>query len=101
YGRIDVLINNAGFGFFGTVESTPPSVVREIFALNFDAPLYASQLVISIMRAQGNGHILNIASVAGKRGLPLSAVYSATKFALDGLTQGLRLEVKAAGIDVS
>src|SRR5438132_13940059 len=63
YGRIDVLINNAGFGFLGSVENTPPSVVREIFDLNFDAPLIASQLAIPIMRAQGGGHIINVSSV--------------------------------------
>jgi short-subunit dehydrogenase len=101
FGRIDVLINNAGFGFYGTVEKTPPPVVDEIFALNFKAPLYASQLAIPVMRAQGNGHIINISSVAGKRGLPLSGVYSATKFALDGLTQSMRLELKDTGIHVS
>ncbi len=100
FGRIDVLINNAGFGFFGTVESTPPQVVKEIFALNFEAPFTAIQLVIPLMREQKSGQIINISSVAGKRGLPLSGVYSATKFALDGLTQALRLELKDSGIDV-
>jgi short-subunit dehydrogenase len=101
FGRIDVLINNAAFGFYGTVENTPASVVREIFALNFEAALYAMQLVIPIMRAQHSGHIVNISSVAGKRGLPLSGIYSATKFALDGLTQSLRLELRDSGIDVT
>src|SRR5262245_56242507 len=60
FGRIDVLINNAGFGYLGTVEETPPAVVREIFDLNFEAPLLASQLVIPIMKAQGGGHIINV-----------------------------------------
>lgn len=101
FGRIDVLINNAGFGFFGTVENTPASVVREIFDLNFAAPLLASQLVIPIMRAQGSGHIINVSSVAGKRGLPLSGIYCATKFALNGISEALRLELKDSGIDVS
>ena len=95
------VINNAGFGFFGTVEKTPHVVVREIFALNFEAPLFASQLVIPMMRAQKSGHIINVGSVAGKRGLPLSGIYCATKFALDGLTQAMRLEVEDAGIDVT
>ena len=101
FGRIDVLINNAGFGFYGSVESTPPDVVREIFDLNFEAPLLASQLAIPIMRAQGGGHILNISSVAGKRGLPLSGIYSATKFALNGLSEALRVELHGTGIHVS
>jgi short-subunit dehydrogenase len=101
FGRIDVLINNAGIGFFGTVEHTPPVVVREIFQLNFEAPLIASQLVAPIMRSQGAGHIINISSIAGKRGLPLAGIYCATKFALNGVTEALRLELKASGIDVS
>jgi short-subunit dehydrogenase len=101
YGRIDVLINNAAFGFLGTVESTTPSVVREIFDLNFEAPLLACQLAIPIMRAQGGGHIINISSVVGKRGLPLIGIYCATKFALNGITESLRIEVKRSNIDVS
>jgi short-subunit dehydrogenase len=100
-GTIDVLINNAGFGYFGTVEHTPPAIVREIFDLNFEAPLIASQLAIPIMRSQGSGHIINVSSVAGKRGLPLSGIYCATKFALNGISETLRLELTASGIDVS
>ena len=101
YGRIDVLINNAAFGYLGSVESTSPEVVREIFDLNFEAPLLASQLVIPVMRAQGGGHIINISSVVGRRALPFIGIYSATKFALNGITESLRLEVKNANIDVS
>lgn len=101
FGRIDVLINNAGFGYWGTVEETPASVVREIFDLNFEAPLLASQLVIPLMRAQRSGHIINVSSVVGRRGLPLSGIYCATKFALQGISESLRLEVKDFGIQVS
>jgi short-subunit dehydrogenase len=101
YGRIDVLINNAAFGFLGTVESTNQSVVREIFDLNFEAPLLASQLAVPIMRTQGGGHIINISSVVGRRALPLIGIYSATKFALNGITESLRIEVKRSNIDVS
>jgi short-subunit dehydrogenase len=101
FGRIDVLINNAGFGFYGSVEKTPAAVVREIFEVNFEAPLLACQLAIPIMRAQGGGHIINVSSVVGKRALPLSGIYCATKFALQGISESLRVEVKDAGIDVS
>src|SRR5499427_9083763 len=101
FGRIDVLINNAGFGYYGSVENTSPDVVREIFDLNFETPLLASQLVIPIMRAQGGGHIINISSVAGKRGLPFSGIYSATKFALNGISEALRVEMQGSGIEVS
>jgi len=101
FGRIDVLINNAGFGFYGSVENTPADVVREIFDLNFEAPLLASQLAIPIMRAQGGGHIINVSSVAGRRGLPLSGIYCATKFALHGISEALRVELHDSGIAVS
>ena len=100
-GRIDVLINNAAFGYFGTVEHTAPDLIREIFAVNFEAPLIASQLAIPIMRRQGSGHIINISSVAGKRGLPLTGIYSATKFALNGLVEALRVELRDTNILVS
>jgi short-subunit dehydrogenase len=101
FGRVDVLINNAGFGYYGSVENTPPDVVREIFDVNFEAPLLASQRVIPIMRAQGGGHIINVSSVAGKRGLPLSGIYCATKFALQGISETLRVEIRDSGIQVS
>jgi len=101
FGRIDVLINNAAFGYYGSVENTPADVVREIFDLNFESPLFASQLVIPIMRAQGSGHIINVSSVAGKRGLPLSGIYSATKFALNGISEAMRVEMQGSGIEVS
>jgi len=101
FGRIDVLINNAAFGFYGSVESTSGDVVREIFDLNFEAPLLASQLCIPIMRAQGSGHIINISSIAGKRGLPLAGIYCATKFALNGISEALRVELQNSNIHVS
>ncbi len=101
FGRIDVLINNAAFGYYGSVENTSAEIVREIFDLNFESPLLASQLVIPIMRTQGGGHIVNVSSVAGKRGLPLSGIYCATKFALNGISEALRVEVQGSGIDVS
>ena len=101
YGRIDVLINNAGFGYFGTVERMAPELIDEILAVNFVAPVIATQAVLPIMREQQSGHIINISSVAGKRGLPLSGIYSATKFALDGISEALRVELRDAGIHVS
>src|SRR5262249_48699754 len=100
-GRLDVLINNAGFGYRGTIERTPHALVREIFEVNFEAPLLAMQDVIPIMRRQGGGHIINISSIAGRRGLPLSGIYCARKFALSGLSEALRLELKDSNILVS
>ena len=101
YSRIDVLINNAGFGFQGSVESTSPQIVREIFELNFEAALLASQLSIPIMRKQCGGHIINVSSVVGRRAIPLSGIYCATKFALNGISEALRIELKDSNIDVS
>src|SRR5262249_26080455 len=101
FGRIDVLVNNAASGFYGSVENTPEDVVQEIFDLNLEAPLLACQLVIPMMREQGAGHIINVSSVAGKRGLPLSGIYCATKFALHGISESLRVELKDSGVDVS
>jgi short-subunit dehydrogenase len=101
FGGIDVLINNAAFGFYGSVENTPRDVVREIFDVNFEAPLLACQLVIPSMRARGDGHIINVSSVAGKRGFALSGIYCATKFALQGISEALRVELYGSGIDVS
>jgi short-subunit dehydrogenase len=101
FGRLDVLINNAAFGFYGSVESTSSDIVREIFDVNFEAPLLASQLAIPIMKAQGVGHIINVSSVAGRRGLPLAGIYCATKFALHGISEALRVELQNSGIHVS
>jgi short-subunit dehydrogenase len=101
YGRIDILINNAGFGYFGTVEHMAPELMDEILAVNFIAPVIAIQAVLPIMRAQRSGHIINVSSVAGRRGLPLSGIYSATKFALNGISEAMRVELRDAGIHIS
>lgn len=101
YGRIDILINNAGVGYFGTVENTPREVINEILALNFTAPLIATQRVLPNMRRRGSGHIINVSSVVGKRGLPLLGIYCASKFALAGISESLRVELREAGIHVS
>ncbi len=101
FGRIDVLINNAAFGYFGTVQNTPAAVIREIFSLNFEAALLACQCAIPVMASARKGHIINVSSIAGKRGLPLSGIYCATKFALHGISESMRIELKDSGIDVS
>ncbi len=101
HGRIDVLINNAGVGYFGTVENMSREVMDEILALNFIAPVVAIQRVLPLMKAKGKGHIINVSSVLGKRGLPLSGIYSASKFALGGISESLRVELRDAGVHVS
>lgn len=99
-GRIDALINNAGYGQRGPVEIVPMEIIRQNFETNFFAVVALSQLVIPVMREQRGGRIVNISSVAGKISRPLTSVYSATKFALEAISDGLRLELAPFGIKV-
>ena len=99
-GRIDILINNAGVGLFAPVETSKEEAVRAMFETNFFAPLWAARAVIPPMRRQGGGQIINVSSVVGLIALPLLTTYSATKFALNALADGLRAEVADDGIDV-
>jgi len=101
FGRLDILINNAGFGLFAKVEDTTAEEVQTIFATNFAGSFYAIKEALPIMQRQKAGHIINVSSVAGKRGFPLSGAYCATKFAMNGLTESLRTELRGSGIDVS
>jgi short-subunit dehydrogenase len=101
HGSIDVLINNAAVGYFGTVENMSREVMSEIIALNFIAPVIAIQGVLPAMKAKGRGHIINVSSVVGKRGIPLSGIYCASKFALGGISESLRVELRDAGVHVS
>ncbi|MDC6351707.1 SDR family oxidoreductase [Zeaxanthinibacter sp. PT1] len=93
-GRIDVLINNAGVGITGPIEETPADEIRKAFDTNLHGPLSMINAVLPIMREQGNGQIINITSIAGYMGLPYRAYYSASKGALELMTEALRMEVK-------
>lgn len=99
-GRIDALINNAGYGVYGSVEETPIEEARRQFEVNLFGLGRLTQLVIPHMRKQGSGRIINISSMGGKMYLPLGAWYHATKHALEGWSDCLRLDLKAHGIDV-
>ena len=101
WGRIDVLVNNAGRGLSATVEDTKPDELRALFELNVMAVLTATQAVLPWMRKQGRGHIINVSSIVGRRGVPFRGAYSATKFALGGLGEALRVELAGTGISVS
>ena len=101
YGRIDVLINNAGRGFYGTpVEEIDTNELREIFALNVIAPLVAMQAVIPIMRGQGGGLILNVSSTLSREHVPMIGAYASTKYMLNGLTLTAREELLPDNIRV-
>lgn len=101
FGRVDVLVNNAGLGYFGPVESTPVDEVRYLVDVNVMGTLHGIQAVVPIMRRQRSGHIINVASIVGKRATPGNGAYSATKFAQVALSESLRLELRSAGIQVS
>ncbi|MFT3868959.1 MAG: SDR family NAD(P)-dependent oxidoreductase [Nibricoccus sp.] len=100
FGRIDALVNNAGFGQRGPVEQVPLDAIRRNFETNVFGVLGLIQLVAPVMRAQGGGRIINIGSVAGKIARPLTSVYDSTKHALEAFSDGLRGELKPFGIDV-
>ncbi len=101
WGRIDVLINNAGRGLAAHLEDTTPEEIRALLELNLLAVVTGTQAVLPLMRRQGRGHIVNVSSVVGRRGIPGRSAYAATKFALGGLTEALRMELRGSGIAVS
>ncbi len=97
-GKIDVLVNNAGIGITGPIEETPHEEILKAFDTNFNGPLHLSKAVLPTMRSQGSGLIINITSIAGYMGLPYRGIYSASKGALELVTEALRMETKAFGI---
>lgn len=99
-GKIDVLINNAGFGSYGALEEVPMADARYQLEVNVIGAIRLSQLVIPYMRAQHYGRIINISSIGGKISGALGGWYHASKFALEALSDSLRNEVKPFGIDV-
>jgi len=100
-GRIDVLVNNAGYAKLGAVEDLPREDLRHQFEVNVFGALQLSREVIPSMRAQGSGRIVNVSSLAGKVSVPFMGAYCASKFALEALSDALRAEVKPAGIRVA
>ncbi|WP_397453890.1 oxidoreductase [Pseudomonas sp. NA-150] len=98
FGRIDVLINNAGFGLLGAVEETSKHDMRRLFDTNVFGVMNVTQAVLPHMRAQRSGHVINISSIGGYRSAAGFGVYCATKFAVEGLTEALHDELKPLGI---
>ncbi len=98
YGQIDVLVNNAGFGVYGSLEEVPMETVRQQFETNVFGVLNVLKAALPSMRARKYGTILNISSIAGWMSFPGSGVYGSSKFALEGLTESLAAELKPLGI---
>ncbi|WP_281225532.1 SDR family NAD(P)-dependent oxidoreductase [Flavobacterium aquiphilum] len=101
FGAIDVLINNAGYGHFGAIEELEEQEIRSQFETNVFGLIWLTQAVIPIMREQKSGHIIQLSSVLGVIALPTLGIYSASKFAVEGLTESLAAEVASFGIKVT
>jgi NAD(P)-dependent dehydrogenase (short-subunit alcohol dehydrogenase family) len=101
FGKIDVLVNNAGIGYFGAIEESEEDEVRRMFEINFWGLAAVTKAVLPGMRAQRSGHILNVASIGGLVGFPAVGYYNATKFAVDGYSDALSKELAPLGIKVT
>jgi NAD(P)-dependent dehydrogenase (short-subunit alcohol dehydrogenase family) len=99
-GRIDAVVNNAGWGLMGAVEDTSIDEARAQLETNFFGVLRVCREMLPILRRQGGGHIVNISSLGGVVGLPFSGMYSASKFAVEGVSEALRWETRRFGIHV-
>lgn len=99
-GRIDVLINNAGYGMFGPVEEITTQEVKKQFETNFFGTIRLIKAIVPIMRKQGNGTIVNVSSMVGRFGVPLNSAYVSSKFAVEGLSESISFELEEYGIRV-
>ncbi len=99
-GRIDVVVNNSGIALAGAIENTSMDEAREQLEVNFFGVLRVCRLALPIMRREQSGYIVNIGSIGGLIGIPYQAMYSASKFALEGFSESLRLEARPFGIKV-
>lgn len=101
FGRPDVMVCNAGFGYYGTVEQTPPDVMQRMMDVNFIGTYLATRAVLPIFRSRGTGHLVIVSSIVGRRGIAQMSGYSATKAAQVGFAESLRAELAGTDIHVS
>jgi NADP-dependent 3-hydroxy acid dehydrogenase YdfG len=100
FGRLDVLVNNAGFGVRGRVEDIPAEAYERLMRVNYLGTVYGCQAAVPVMRRQGSGVIINVSSIVGHRALPTGGAYAATKAAQISLTEALRGELAGSGVAV-
>ncbi len=101
FGRVDALVNNAGYGQMGPVELIPSVAAQRQFQINLLGPLALIRALVPMMRDSGGGRIINISSLGGRLAFPFGGLYSASKFALEGLSDALRMELAPFNIKVS
>jgi short-subunit dehydrogenase len=101
FGRFDVMVCNAGFGYYGTVEETPPEIMRRMMEVNFTGTFLGARAALPHFRRQGYGHLVIVSSIVGRRGIPRMSGYSATKAAQVGFAEALRGEFAGTDIHVS
>lgn len=101
FGRVDIVINNAGVGMMASVEEMDLLKVEYLMAVNFYGPINVIKAVLPAMKKQGSGQIVNVSSIIGKRAIPYNSAYCASKFALNALTDALRIELRPYRIDVT
>src|SRR5438876_2998962 len=101
FGRLDVMMCNAGFGIYGAIDEITPEQMKKLMDINYFGTFYAARAALALFRQQQRGHIIIVSSIAGKRGVPYMGAYSATKFAQIGMAECLRSEVYGSDIHVS
>ena len=101
FGRLDVIVNNAGYGSLGSIEEVPAEEVRRQFEVNVFGPLHVLRAVLPQLRKQRSGHVLNITSIGGLKTLAGASIYNASKFALEAIGESLAQQVKPLGIKVT
>src|SRR5205823_5925451 len=101
FGRLDIMICNAGFGYYGAIEETPAEVMQRMMDVNYMGTFYGARAALPIFRAQNSGHLIFISSIVGRRGVPLMGGYTATKAAQAGLAESLRAEVAGTPLHVT
>lgn len=101
FGRLDIMICNAGFGYYGTIEDTPPDVMQRMMDVNYMGTYYGARAALPLFRARNAGHLIFVSSIVGRRGIAFMGGYSATKAAQAGLAESLRTEFAGTPIHVS